>query len=166
MIELVPEMIYRLRSVGPLPQTDGSPTGARQFWQMSDAELEGPRIRARAPYVGGDWMRVGPDGLGRPDVRVQFVTDDKQVVLLHYTGLVRATEAFNRAAESNGTTNFADQTRDLSDLGSRRGAPRASPLRLRYGSGTFGTTYTFFKSSTYSVCSALIVSNSRFTVAR
>ena len=114
MIQLVPELIYRLRSVGPLRQTDGSPTGVRQYWQMSDAELEGPRIRARAPYPGGDWMRVGPDGFGRPDVRVQFVTDDEEVVLLHYTGLVLATDAFNRAAESSGTTDFADQTMRMS----------------------------------------------------
>ena len=109
MIELVPEMIYRLRSVGPLNKTEGSPTGVRQYWEMADAELEGERIRARAPFVGGDWMRVGPDGYGRPDVRVQFVTDDNEVVLLHYTGLVVATHAFNHAAETSGTTNFSDQ---------------------------------------------------------
>jgi hypothetical protein len=114
MLELVPEFIYRLRSVGPLPTTDGSPTGVRQYWQMSDAELEGARIRARAPYVGGDWMRVCPDGYARPDVRVQFVTDDQEVVLLHYTGLVLATDAFNRAAETNGTTKFGDQIMRMS----------------------------------------------------
>jgi hypothetical protein len=38
------------------------------------------------------------------------VTDDQEVVLLHYTGLVRATDAFNRTAETNGTTAFTDQT--------------------------------------------------------
>lgn len=66
MIELVPEMIYRLRSVGPLEMTTGAPLGARQYWQMSDAELEGPRIRAHAPYVGGDWMRLGPTASAAP----------------------------------------------------------------------------------------------------
>ena len=39
MIELVPEMIYRLRSVGPLNKTEGSPTGVRQYWEMADAAL-------------------------------------------------------------------------------------------------------------------------------
>jgi hypothetical protein len=41
-------------------------------------------------------------------------TPDEEVVLLHYTGLVLATDAFNRAAESNGTTDFADQTMRMS----------------------------------------------------
>lgn len=127
MIQLIPEMIYRLRSVGPMPTTTGSPHGDRQFWQMADAELEGPRIRARAPYAGGDWMRVGPDGLGRPDVRVQFLTDDDQTVLLHYTGLVRATEAFNRAAETGRTTEFDEQMMRMS-LSFETGAERYSWL--------------------------------------
>jgi hypothetical protein len=114
MIELVPEMIYWLRSVGPLETTTGAPLGARQYWQMSDAELEGPRIRAHAPYVGGDWMRVGPDGIGRPDVRVQLVTDDGAVVLLHYAGLVRATDSFDKAAATGGTTGLDEQTMRMS----------------------------------------------------
>ena len=109
MIGLEWEMTYRLRSVGPMATTIESPWGAKQYWQMSDAELAGPRIRATAPYVGGDWINVGPDGLGRPNVRVQFRTDDGETVLLRYTGLVQATEAFNRAAETNGTTEFSDQ---------------------------------------------------------
>lgn len=109
MIGLELEMTYRLRSVGPMETTVGSPWGAKQYWQMSDAELEGPRIHARAPFVGGDWMNVSPDGLGRPNVRVQFRTDDRETVLLHYTGLVQATDAFNRAAATNGTTEFTDQ---------------------------------------------------------
>jgi hypothetical protein len=109
MIGLEWEMTYRLRSVGPMETTVGSPWGAKQYWQMSDAELDGPRIRAHAPYVGGDWMNVGPDGLGRPNVRVQFCTDDGETVLLRYTGLVEATAAFNHAAETNGTTDFSDQ---------------------------------------------------------
>jgi hypothetical protein len=36
-------------------------------------------------------MRVGTDGFGRPDVRVQFQTEDGATVLLQYTGLVQAT---------------------------------------------------------------------------
>lgn len=102
------------RSVGPLETTTGAPLDARQYWQMSDAELGGPRIRAHAPYVGGDWMRVGPDGIGRPDIRAQFVTNDGAVVLLHYTGLVRATDAIDKAAETGGTTGFDEQTMRMS----------------------------------------------------
>ena len=32
-VELVSEMIYRVRTTEPLSPTDGSPFGARQYWQ-------------------------------------------------------------------------------------------------------------------------------------
>ena len=54
---------------------------------MSEGTLEGPRIKARIAMPGGDWYRPGADGFGRPDVRVQFITDDDAVILLHYNGL-------------------------------------------------------------------------------
>jgi len=76
---------------------------------MTEGELSGPRIRATIAMPGGDWYRVGLDGFGRPDVRVQFITDDQQLVLLHYKGLVQVTDAFTRAAGSGGTTRFEDQ---------------------------------------------------------
>jgi hypothetical protein len=37
---------------------------------------------------GGDWMIYGTDGYGRPDVRVQFITSEDALILLHYIGLV------------------------------------------------------------------------------
>lgn len=123
MIALEFEMMYRLRAVGPMATTKGSPRGERQYWQMSDAELEGARIKAKAPYVGGDWMAVGPDGWGRPNVRVQFETDDGATVLLHYTGLVLATPAFNAAAENGGETTYDEQTMRMTlafDTGAER----------------------------------------------
>ncbi len=109
MLTLEQEFIYRLRPLGPMKTTKGSPRGERQFWQMTEAEIEGPRLRARAPYPSGDWMSVGPDGWGRPDVRVPFLTDDGEAILLHYTGLVRATEAFNTAADAGGSTGLDEQ---------------------------------------------------------
>ena len=42
-------------------------------------------------------MVISGDRFGRPNVRVQFVTDDNAVVLLHYTGLVERTDAFKTA---------------------------------------------------------------------
>lgn len=58
---------------------------------------------------GGDWMSVGPDGFWRPDVRVQLVTDDGAVILLHYTGLVQQTDAFAEAATNGRETGWDDQ---------------------------------------------------------
>jgi hypothetical protein len=108
VIGLEHEMTYRVRTTDPLPPTDGSPLGPRQYWQVSDATLEGPRIRAGLAATGVDWMGVGPDGFWRPDVRVQFRTDDDAVVLMHYTGLVQRTEAFAAAAEADRATGWDD----------------------------------------------------------
>jgi hypothetical protein len=102
------EMIYRLRVRGPMPSTKGSPHGERIYWEMSEATLEGARIRARTEMPGGDWYTAGPDGYGRPDVRLQFVTEDGAAILLHYTGLVETNEAFTAAAANGDATRFED----------------------------------------------------------
>jgi hypothetical protein len=108
MAGLKEEMTYRIRVRGPIKTTAGSPLGERAYWEMADGELTGPRIRARLAMPGDDCFRIGPDGFGRPDVRVAFTTDDGETVLLRYRGLVQMAEAFKRAAESGGTTRFED----------------------------------------------------------
>ena len=109
MAGLEEEMIYRIRVRGPLKSTGGSPLGERAYWEMTDGELEGTRIKARLALPGDDCYRVGADGFGRPDVRVAFTTDDGETVLLRYSGLVQMTAAFRRGAESGGATRFEDQ---------------------------------------------------------
>jgi hypothetical protein len=106
---VVPEMTYRVRTTGALDPTEGSPKGPRQYWQVSEASLEGERIRARLASTGGDWMAVSPDGYWRPNVRAQFVTDDGAVVLMHYTGLVEQTPTFTAAAGGDRPTDWGDQ---------------------------------------------------------
>jgi hypothetical protein len=109
VIKLEKEMVYRVRVTGPLGSTMGAPLGEIQYWEMSEAWLEGPRITARAAMPGGDWMRVGTDGYWRPDVRVPLKTDDGAIVLLRYTGLVKPSESFLRAASEGRATEFGDQ---------------------------------------------------------
>jgi Protein of unknown function (DUF3237) len=109
MAALQHEMTYRIRVRGPMKTTAGSPLGERAYWEMSAGELSGPRIKARLAMAGDDWFRLGADGFGRPDVRVAFVTDDGESVLLHYQGLVQLTDAFKRAAENDAATRFEDQ---------------------------------------------------------
>jgi hypothetical protein len=103
------EMTYRFTIRGPLASTAGSPRGERQYFEMTAGTLTGDRINARVAMPGGDWMRRSPDGFWRPDVRVQLVTDDAAVILLHYTGLVEQTERFKAAAEKNQSTAWEDQ---------------------------------------------------------
>lgn len=109
MLTLEKEMTYRFKMKGPLAPTSGSPNGERQYWEMSEGVLTGNRINARIALPGGDWMAVGSDGFWRPDVRVQFITEDNAVVLLHYTGLVQQTERFVDAATEGRETQYTDQ---------------------------------------------------------
>jgi hypothetical protein len=122
MLELAQEMLYRVKTEGPLPDTTGSPHGQRQYWKVSEAELEGPRIKAKLAMPGSDWMNVSEDGFWRPDVRIAFEADDASTLLLHYTGLVEQTDKFKQAAQQNKPTNWQDQYMRLSmhfETGSR-----------------------------------------------
>jgi hypothetical protein len=110
MLELELEMTYRLDVRGPLEPKDGSPPSQRrQYWEMSKATLEGPRIRASTPMAGIDWFTPLDGGYGRPHVRLPFHTDDGALVLLGYGGIVQASNAFLRAVERDTPTEWSDQ---------------------------------------------------------
>lgn len=106
MIGLEHVMTYTLVTKGPLSSTRGSPLGERRYWEMSEGRLTGSGISASIAMPGGDWMLVSEDGFWRPDVRVQFMTDDGAVVLLRYHGLVEQTERFKAAAEGDSATDW------------------------------------------------------------
>ena len=108
-MQLVRELTYRVRTTGPLKSTAGSPFGERSYWVVSEAELVGPRLKARLAAPGSDWMHVSDDGFWRPDVRMPFTTNDGETILLHYTGLVQQTDAFKAAAEANRQTQWDEQ---------------------------------------------------------
>jgi Protein of unknown function (DUF3237) len=76
MIALEYEMTYTETIEGPLGPTAGSPVGERLCWQVTTATLRGPRITASASMPGADWIRLGTDGIRRPDLRAQLITDD------------------------------------------------------------------------------------------
>jgi|SRR3954469_11179158 hypothetical protein len=123
MIGLVPELTYRVKTTNPLAPTQGAPRGAIQYWQVSEAELVGERIKAKLAATGGDWMMMSPDGYWRPNVRAQFITEDGAVILMHYTGLVQQAEKFKRAAETDQPTDWEDQYMRLAlrfDTGAER----------------------------------------------
>jgi Protein of unknown function (DUF3237) len=103
------EMTYRFTTRGPLGATNGSPTAAREYWEMTAGTLKGDRIDATIAMPGGDWNVPSTDRFGRPDVRVQLVTHDGALILLHYTGLVERSEQFVNAAKENRATEWSDQ---------------------------------------------------------
>jgi hypothetical protein len=51
-MELVHEFLYRVKTTGPLKTTKGSPDGERNYWIVSDAEIEGQRIKAGIADTG------------------------------------------------------------------------------------------------------------------
>jgi hypothetical protein len=61
MLTLHYEMTYRFRIRGPMPSTQGSPRGARQYWEMTEGTLTGERIPATIAMPGGDWHIVGTE---------------------------------------------------------------------------------------------------------
>ena len=101
MIGLEHVLDYRFKTRGPFGDTDGSPRGAREYWEMSSGELSGEGISAHLVAPGGDWMTVSTDRFARPDVRVQLETDDGALILMHYRGLVERSDAFVAAAEAD-----------------------------------------------------------------
>jgi hypothetical protein len=76
MIQLIHEMTYHLTAINTLSATEGSPHVVWHPWTIVEGSLEGPRIQSRLEGHGSDWMRLGPDGYTRPDVRMQFRTKD------------------------------------------------------------------------------------------
>jgi hypothetical protein len=95
MIELEYEMTYAETIEGPLGPTTDSPLGERVCWQVTAATLNGPRINATLAMPGTDWIRLGADGIRRPDLRAQLVTDDGELILLRYDlALIRSNERF------------------------------------------------------------------------
>jgi hypothetical protein len=110
MISLEPEMTYGLDVRGPVEPHDGSePNPRTQYWQMSRATLNGPRIRATSVMPGIDWFTPYAEGYGRPHVRLPFQTDDGAVILLEYRGIVHATQAFVQAVREDTATDWDDQ---------------------------------------------------------
>ena len=108
MIDLEYEMTFAERIEGPLGPTTGSP--ARLCWQVAEATLAGPRIRASLAMPGTDWIRVDADGTRRQDQRTQFVTGDGTLVLMRYdAALIRGDEKFTEALASGRETTFAAQ---------------------------------------------------------
>jgi hypothetical protein len=110
MLRLEREMTYTLEVAGPLQASDGSGANPRrQYWQMTKATLEGPKIQAHSAMAGIDWFTPYPDGYGRPHVRLPFTTDDGALILLEYNGVVQASKAFMDAVKADRPTSWEDQ---------------------------------------------------------
>jgi hypothetical protein len=63
-----------------------TPDGLRFDFLIEHGVIEGPRLKGRFRAEGGDWMRLRPDGIGIPDIRVTFELDDRTLILMESAG--------------------------------------------------------------------------------
>lgn len=73
---------------GSIPQPI-MPTQGMMVFNVLDAELDSPRIKAKAVAPSGDWIRVQPNGNWLLDVRMLMETDDGEMIYTFYNGVLR-----------------------------------------------------------------------------
>ena len=113
------EMTYTVRTTHPLEPTVGSPFGAKQFWQVSEATLDGARIKAHLAGAGLDWMSVGSDGFfafGNSDGDKEMFEWTAAGVGLCFVGIVHHTDAtrewaYDRESEVGRLDKVLDQAK-------------------------------------------------------
>ena len=109
-MQLIPEMTYRETIAGPWGPTVGNPLGDRLCWLVPSAAITGPRIDLTLAMPGADWIRLGSDGVRRPDQRLVFAAGDGAIVLMRYdVAVIRESSAFLAALQSGAETSFEEQ---------------------------------------------------------
>ena len=84
------------------------PGGTRRIFDVTGGHFYGPRLQGKILPSGGDWLLVGPDGVGRLDVRATFETQDNALIYVQYRGVVTFSEALVAALASGVETAFGD----------------------------------------------------------
>ena len=91
----------------PVRRADDGPFGTRGLAVITGGSFEGPRLKGKIWAGGGDWYLLGPDGVGRLDVRVTFETDDGALIYVQYYGVNRPDEG--RSVAPPGETSDGDR---------------------------------------------------------
>lgn len=69
-------------------------------FNVLDASMEGPRIKAKLKNPSGDWVRIQPNGNWKLDVRLLMETDDGVPIYVQYNGVLRMTPGLNERIAS------------------------------------------------------------------
>jgi hypothetical protein len=100
-------MTYRA-DLKPPVNVGAGPAGSRQIFDVTGGSLEGPRLKGRLQPSGADWMLMGPDGVGRLDVRGTFETDDGAHIYVQYHGVLVLNDKVAQALASGGELEYGD----------------------------------------------------------
>lgn len=85
-----------------------TPYGTRRIYDVKGGSFEGPRLKGQVLPSGADWLLVGPDGVGRLDVRATLQTDDGALIYTHYHGVIVLDEAIAQTLAEGGETQFGE----------------------------------------------------------
>ncbi|HME73758.1 MAG TPA: DUF3237 domain-containing protein [Myxococcota bacterium] len=102
------EFTYNATLKDPV-QIGPGPYGTRLVFEVTGGSLDGKRLKGKVLTGGADWVLVGPDGWGRLDVRIQFLTDDGAAIYTVYSGLLDMNEKVQRALTAGSGTDYGDQ---------------------------------------------------------
>ena len=100
-------MTYRAELRPPVDVGAG-PAGVRQIFDVTGGQFEGPRLKGELLPSGADWLLMGPDGVGRLDVRGTFKTDDGAHVYVQYSGILVMNEKVQQALAQGRETQYGD----------------------------------------------------------
>ena len=100
-------MTYR-GDLKPPVNVGAGPAGSRQIFDVTGGSLEGPRLKGRLLPSGADWMLIGPDGVGRLDVRGTFETDDGAHIYVQYHGILMLNDKVAQALAGGGELEYGD----------------------------------------------------------
>lgn len=84
------------------------PAGIRQIYDVTGGQFEGPRLKGKLLPSGGDWLLIGPDGVGRLDVRTTFETNDGARIYVQYFGVLVINEKVAAALAQGEETQYGD----------------------------------------------------------
>jgi len=100
-------MTYRV-DLKPPVNVGAGPAGSRQIFDATGGSFEGPRLKGTIQPSGADWMLMGPDGVGRLDVRGTFETDDGALLYVQYQGILVLNDKMAQALATGGELQFGD----------------------------------------------------------
>ena len=79
-------------------------------FNVLDASMEGPRIKAKLKNPSGDWVRIQPNGNWKLDVRLLMETDDGVPIYVQYNGVLRMTPPLTWSERLPGANSLSART--------------------------------------------------------
>lgn len=89
--------LMSLRGTIPLPV---AVTPNLLVFNVLEASIDSPRIKAKLSSPSGDWVRIQPNGNWKLDVRLLMITDDGEPILCTYNGVLRMDPGLNERIAS------------------------------------------------------------------